>query len=283
MITDKRIYTTYFANVRNLPSNIIPISIAGRAPEKWNGLEYKKVAPKWSFFNKWKQTHDNNYYIEHFNTEVLNKLNPDKVVSELFALDTGYKDCDIALVCYESPKDFCHRHLVAGWLNRNGYCVSEYIDMSKIKDVDDGITHINMYSKAKTKLGRMLSNFYEFPIETEDGIFCSVEGYWYWLSIDESVKEREELRNLSGFQAKNRGIEILKSTNDNKNSRFDTEFEYKILKAIWYKFRRNKDLILPEYRGLPIVHYYSYNGKIVDATHKYPWMIDGLTKMRDYL
>lgn len=27
---------------------------------------------------------------------------------------------DIALICYEKPTDFCHRHLVAEWLTTNG-------------------------------------------------------------------------------------------------------------------------------------------------------------------
>lgn len=46
------IYTTYFANIRHLPESIIPVSIAGKPPEKWDGIEYKKLAPKWSFFSE---------------------------------------------------------------------------------------------------------------------------------------------------------------------------------------------------------------------------------------
>lgn len=30
-------------------------------------------------------------------------------------------DYHIALLCYEKPDDFCHRHLVADWLRKNGY------------------------------------------------------------------------------------------------------------------------------------------------------------------
>ena len=37
------------------------------------------------------------------------------------------KDIDIALLCYEKPDDFCHRHLVADWLNKNGYKCEEYV------------------------------------------------------------------------------------------------------------------------------------------------------------
>jgi SAM-dependent methyltransferase len=32
----------------------------------------------------------------------------------------------IALICYEKPSDFCHRHLVADWLNENGIECKEW-------------------------------------------------------------------------------------------------------------------------------------------------------------
>ena len=44
------IYTTYFSKVKDLPENVIPISICGKAPDGWTGLQYKKLAPKYSFF-----------------------------------------------------------------------------------------------------------------------------------------------------------------------------------------------------------------------------------------
>lgn len=113
------IFTTYFAQLRILPRSIVPISICGRAPDWYTGLQYKKLAPKWAFFQEWKKSHDNNYYIEHFNAEVLAPLTAQQVVEELRSrLSDGAKD--IALVCYEKPGDFCHRHLVADWLCENG-------------------------------------------------------------------------------------------------------------------------------------------------------------------
>ena len=68
------IYTSYFAQLKNLPDNIIPISICGKAPDWYHGLQYKKLAPKYDFFMKWKENHDNNYYIKCFNEQVLSKL-----------------------------------------------------------------------------------------------------------------------------------------------------------------------------------------------------------------
>ena len=77
------IYTSYFGAIRNLPKNIIPISICGKAPDNWKGLQYKKLAPKYKFFMEWKKTHDNDFYVRHFNDEVLSSLAPSKVVEEL--------------------------------------------------------------------------------------------------------------------------------------------------------------------------------------------------------
>lgn len=120
-----KIYTSYFGKIKKLPKNIIPIAICGKPPVWWKGLQYSKLAPKIGFFLQWKRTHDNNYYIQHFNTEVLDILNADNVIHELKTMSNGQ---DIALLCYEKPEDFCHRHLVAAWLNKNGYEVSEYAE-----------------------------------------------------------------------------------------------------------------------------------------------------------
>lgn len=149
---------------------------------------------------------------------------------------------------------------------------------SKFLPKNDGIDHINVYSQAGTTLGKMLSNFYRFPIETPDGRFMSVEGYWYWMSI-EPCEEREALRDSSGVNAKNLGREILKT----KAPAWDNNFENKILSAIWYKFKRNAHLLRPEYAHLPIRHYYNYKGFVVDVTEKYDWMIQGISQMRDLL
>lgn len=124
------IYTTYFANLRNLPSTITPIAICGKSPDYYTGLQYKKLAPKYSFFSIWKETHDNEFYIKEFNTQVLSRLNPKQIVEELQSLSATN---DIALVCYERPSDFCHRHLVAEWLRDNGYDCQEFIKEEQLK------------------------------------------------------------------------------------------------------------------------------------------------------
>ena len=131
------IYTSYFAQLKNLPDNIIPISICGKAPDWYHGLQYKKLAPKYDFFMKWKENHDNNYYIKCFNKQVLSKLGRLKILNDLQLLIPNNikekmnspvwnnENFHIALICYEKPSEFCHRHLVADWLKEYGIEVEE--------------------------------------------------------------------------------------------------------------------------------------------------------------
>lgn len=118
-------YTGYFAKIKTYEkAGLIPIAICGGIPNWYKGLWYKKLAPKWSFFNEWKNgaehKGDNDYYIQYFNNEVLDKLSVSLVVEDLQKI-ANTKDTDkIILLCYEKPGDFCHRHLVADWLTKNG-------------------------------------------------------------------------------------------------------------------------------------------------------------------
>ena len=119
------IYTSYFAQIRNFPENVIPIAICGGLPQWYSGLWYKKVAPKYKFFMEWKENHDNEFYIEHFNKEVLEPLDrvivlneiqlliPEEIRAQMDAPVWRSDSVHVALICYEKPEDFCHRHLVA--------------------------------------------------------------------------------------------------------------------------------------------------------------------------
>lgn len=125
----------------------------------------------------------------------------------------------------------------------------------------DGETHINIYSKGITEVGRWLSNFTYSPIETEDGLFTSVEGYWYWLST-----HNEELRTQYGFSAKKIGKESTKIIELE-----DKDFKEKIKKALDAKLRKRALWIAKEV-NLPLQHYYSYGGKIIQK-EEHNWIV----------
>ena len=146
---------------------------------------------------------------------------------------------------------------------------------------EDGKTHLNLYSKANTELGKFCSNFAYCPIETIDGHFDSIEGYWGWLSISENNPQREAFRKLSGFAAKKLKDDLYK---EGDPGRFDDNFQKKIREAIHLKFQtkearelmyKHRDLI-----SLPLCHYYTYpNGKdikIKDVTEQYPEFVNSI-------
>ncbi len=121
---------------------------------------------------------------------------------------------------------------------------------------EDGYSHINIYSKGSTALGRFLSNFSDCHVITEDGYFRTIEGYCYWLST-----KHEPLRDFPGWQAKQVGRKLRGlDWNDTPG------FQDKILKAILYKIMSHnnmKDLFIKS--NLPFYHYYVYNEKVVEV------------------
>ena len=123
------IYTTYFAKLKKLPENIIPIAICAAPPKGYTGPIYRPLAPKYDFFQKYKITGDVAEFTENYIGQVLNQLNPVSVVTNLYyQVCLAPNTCDIALVCFEKSTDFCHRHLVAEWLTTAGYECKEWTD-----------------------------------------------------------------------------------------------------------------------------------------------------------
>ena len=134
------IYTSYFGKLRSLPDNIIPISITMGAPPWFNGVNYNKLSPKYDFFSEWKRDGDDERFSKCFREQVLDKLSPLRIVSELQLMIPNEikekmqspiyinEEVNIALICYEKSSDFCHRHLVADWLTENGFKCEEWSD-----------------------------------------------------------------------------------------------------------------------------------------------------------
>ena len=56
---------------------------------------------------------------------VLLELSKESVVKDLENILSRHPECtEIALVCYEKPEDFCHRHILAAWLEE--YNIKEW-------------------------------------------------------------------------------------------------------------------------------------------------------------
>ena len=117
------IFTTYFANLRHVPEDIVPVSISLYPPRGFRGISYRVLAPSKSILFEYKRTGDWDEYVRRFNNEILKPLDPSTVVNDLMHL-TGYRP--FALVCYEKDPGRCHRSLVAAWLRQFGHYVQEF-------------------------------------------------------------------------------------------------------------------------------------------------------------
>lgn len=136
----------------------------------------------------------------------------------------------------------------------------------------DGNTHINIFSRGKTELGRFLSNFAHSPITTEDGPFMSVEGYWYWLS-----NRNEQMRNVSGWNAKKTGRTYPKTI-----QLTEQEFQRKIREACWIKIHSNRHMLeVFKVSTLPFTHYYVFSGFVKGAG--YEWITDMWEAFRTFI
>ena len=86
--------------------------------------EYKSLAPNWKLFenlNKKKITEDQ--FIKSYEDQLVS-LSAEKVYEDLINLVSGFEPIIMTSI---SKKKFCHRHLVAVWLeNELGIIIEEY-------------------------------------------------------------------------------------------------------------------------------------------------------------
>ena len=128
--------------------------------------------------------------------------------------------------------------------------------------LDDGKTHINVFSKSRSVLGRLLSNFAHTPIEYKGLRFESIESWWYWMKMNNinaaelfPVFDQElldSIRSKIGKEAK----EYFRSLYKSDSSSFSPEKEE--LKEV-YKLKLEahpniKEMLIEN--KLPIDHYY---------------------------
>ncbi len=147
----------------------------------------------------------------------------------------------------------------------------------------DGISHINVYSKGRTPLGRVLSNF-EWARFTHPryGSFSSMEAYWYWVATGMT---HDQLRPLYGFSAKSQGSRIPRVPMD------AFEFQQAIIEGLICKLSQYGLELLSDFvtSCLPFKHYFVYGRPdagvrqmVIDQTAKHQWQMDALTNIRTY-
>jgi hypothetical protein len=129
-----KIFTSYFGNIREIKrQNLFPIAISIFHPPTYIGSSYKKLAPPIEFLQ-----FSSDIYTEHF----LNYLEYLSITETLQDLKKISNDNDIALLCYEKPENFCHRHLVAMWIMKNSALSVKELLTKKISNLQGSLFNI---------------------------------------------------------------------------------------------------------------------------------------------
>ncbi len=107
------IQTSYFGRIgsKNFKGRGLNAVSIARGNRYWSGPTYAPLMPSWELI---KGDYSQEEYEELYREQVLSKLDPMDVLDEL-----GH---DVILLCHEkyddivAGKTFCHRHIVARWL-----------------------------------------------------------------------------------------------------------------------------------------------------------------------
>ncbi len=98
------------------------VSIAFQSPRAYRGRRYPALAPRREMLKLAEAT----YRLEY--QKILDKLDPQKVFADLGE--------EAILLCWEAPGKFCHRRLVAAWLEKHlGVAVPELLEPGLFDDL----------------------------------------------------------------------------------------------------------------------------------------------------
>jgi len=178
------IYTGYFAKLKAYEkAGLQPVSIAGKAPDFYKGPQYKSLAPRWDMFNDWKKGRIDNMEYTSIFLKHLETLDKEAIRRALNSFGEN-----VILLCYEKPGDFCHRHIVADWLESNfGWRVNEYDQVVQDKKAQ-AIKDLKAFYLNKEILEHdyQIENVEKFLIELEEN---PPEGYFLYKKIRNNTIE----------------------------------------------------------------------------------------------
>lgn len=161
---------------------------------------------------------------------------------------------------------------------------------------EDGVTHLNVYSKASTELGRWLSNFEQVSLSLPEGEFESLEGYYHYLKILHSLKTANVELDTLPYDIKVRLIRLQRSHGKTAQTigrdikqrliqegvriqnRPTEEFNRLFENALRLKLESNVEMFQRLQSamedGIPLVHYYVMPDSKPHYRKRFDWLCD---------
>lgn len=114
-----KLYTSYFANLKNVQDEKTLFLVVAQFPPK-SFIFTKQIqhvplfAPSKGLLKNMKEgLLSENEYTVIYNKQIVREMIP-KIEQLVSYMRKGH---DVCLLCYEKPEDFCHRHLLAKFIN----------------------------------------------------------------------------------------------------------------------------------------------------------------------
>ena len=176
---------------------------------KYTGKCYSSLAPKKSFWNIWRSHRDYKteyentlYYAEQYYLQVLRGLDPENIINNLY---------NSVLLCYEDNNTFCHRGLVAAWLE-----LLLDIEVPEIIVKDNEIEIVKRDTMYKTIMERTIKKY-----EYLDG-YTSLHAFFLYNKSNKYLKYSRKETNEDLKQL------FIKIADDYHRKANNVEKEYKV-------------------------------------------------------
>ena len=106
-------FTSDFANLKTLPTDLEPVAISRGTPRGYRGRSVKALAPTWAMLKLPREEYDKQF------DAILEGLDARQMFDEL--------GDSAVLLCWEAAGHWCHRRRVAEWFEQElGVTVSEF-------------------------------------------------------------------------------------------------------------------------------------------------------------
>lgn len=131
-MSNRRIYTSDFKSIKGC-EELQTVSLSRYPPIWYEGFSYPDFFPPEDIVTLFRNHEITSLeYTTVFVDRILSKLNPQVVIKDLLDLAPGK---DIILCCWGRPDEYCHRHLVASWINAFLVKNSDLVNLDYIREI----------------------------------------------------------------------------------------------------------------------------------------------------
>lgn len=160
----------------------------------------------------------------------------------------------------------------AGVASKKKYPVQRGVECDPLMD---GVTHINVWSRGRTKLGRQLTNMASIDTYVKGlGSFTSIEGLWWYAATGMT---NPKFKVMNPFDARREGKKLPRVDNP--------RFEEIIKEGLTYKVKNHPELLAGlDQLTLPLCHYYVYGEPPdckVHLANNSLWQLDHFIELPD--